>query len=78
VTYFTEYSKSSISKPLTIAKDFIKGNFQKDISVTDIAEAAGVSQSLIYQNKGAESFRCRSRGLVLVGVQRYAREPKRG
>ena len=27
---------------------------------------------------GAESFRCRSRDLVLVGVQRYARGPKRG
>ena len=27
---------------------------------------------------GAASFRCRSRDLVLVGVQRYAREPKRG
>ena len=28
--------------------------------------------------KGAVSFRCRSRDLVLVGVQEYAREPKRG
>ena len=27
---------------------------------------------------GAASFRCRSRDLVLIGVQRYAREPKRG
>ena len=49
VTYFVDHSKSTISKPLAIAKDFIKGNFQKDISVADIAEAAGVSQSLLYQ-----------------------------
>ena len=49
VTYFTEHSKSTISKPLAAAKDFIKENFQKDISVADIAKAAGISQSLLYQ-----------------------------
>lgn len=49
VTYFTELSKSTTSKPIILAKTFIKENFQKNISVGDIADAAGISQSLLFQ-----------------------------
>ena len=34
---------------LTIAKQYMKENYTKDISVADIAGAAGISQSFLYQ-----------------------------
>lgn len=49
VTYFIDLSKSSFSKPVTLAKDFIKKNFQNAISVDDIVKASGVSRTLFFQ-----------------------------
>ena len=49
VTYFIDLSKSSISKPVTLAKDFIKKNFQNTISVDDIVRASGVSRTMLFQ-----------------------------
>ena len=48
MTYFVELSKSTISKPVSLAKDFIKNNYQKNIGISDISKAAGVSQSLLF------------------------------
>lgn len=49
VTYFAELSKAATSKPTILAKAYIRENFQKNISVNDIADAAGISQSLLFQ-----------------------------
>lgn len=49
VTFFSEMNKSTTSPLLVQAKAYIKKNYQSDISVSDIAGALGVSESLIFR-----------------------------
>lgn len=49
ISYFIELEESHRPKQLTIAKQYMKENYTKDISVADIAEAVGISQSSLYQ-----------------------------
>lgn len=49
VLYFTELNASLCPKPIIKAKKFVEENFWRDLSVAEIAKAAGVSQSLLFR-----------------------------
>ena len=49
ISYFTESEETHSSEQITKAKQYIKENYTRDISVEDIAKAAGISQSLLYR-----------------------------
>lgn len=49
ISYFAELEEAHKPEQITKAKQFIKENHTKDISVADIAKAAGISQSFLYR-----------------------------
>ena len=49
VSYFLELKNAHSPSPLIKAKDYIKENYHLDLSVADIAKAAGISQSLLFR-----------------------------
>ncbi len=49
LTYFSAYNASACPPSLSLAKQYVEENFCRDISVNDIAHAAGISPSLLHR-----------------------------
>ena len=49
ISYFSELNAARCPEAVTKAKGFIDENYGRDISVSDIAHAAGISPSLLYR-----------------------------
>ena len=49
VAYFSEMNKEAGPSMLGKVKEYVESNYAKDISVSDMAKVAGVSESLVYR-----------------------------